>query len=107
MGENAEKLLKEGILLPSELIADREDVYEYLLQHGFEKRTAFETTESVRKGRIKRVGWKPEQLEAMREKEVPEWFIESCKKIQYLFPRAHAMGYLKTYCNMEPEKQDI
>ena len=104
--DNAENLLKEGILLPSELIADREDVYEYLLQHGFEKRTAFEMAEGVRKGRIHKSGWKPEQLEAMKEKEVPEWFIESCKKIQYLFPRAHSMGYLKTYCNMDPEKKD-
>lgn len=103
---NAENLLKDGTLLPSELIADREDVYEYLIQHGFEKRAAFEIAESVRKGRIHKSGWKTEQLEALREKEVPEWFIESCKKIQYLFPRAHAMGYLKTYCNMGPEKKD-
>ena len=103
---NAENLLKDGTLLPSELIADREDVYEYLIQHGFEKRAAFEIAESVRKGRIHKSGWKTEQLEALREKEVPEWFIESCKKIQYLFPRAHSMGYLKTYCNMGPEKKD-
>lgn len=104
--ENMESLLRKGILLPEELIADREDVYEYLMKHGFEKRTAFEMTDEIRKGRICRDGWKQEQLEIMGEKEVPEWFIESCTKIKYLFPRAHAMAFLKTYCNMEPEKQD-
>lgn len=105
--DNAEGLLSEGVVLPIELIADREDIYECLMRHGIEKRTAFDMAEDVRKGRIMRYGWKTEQLEIMREKEVPGWFVESCAKIRYLFTRAHAMVYLKTYCNMDPARQDI
>lgn len=101
--DNAKELIIGGTVPLDKVIADREDVYELLMNYGIEKREAFGIAENVRRGRIHRDGWNEETLELMHGHEVPEWFIDSCKKIEYLFPRAHAMVYLKTYCDIVPE----
>ncbi|MBP5489296.1 MAG: hypothetical protein J6Y10_01685 [Lachnospiraceae bacterium] len=95
--DNAEKLLKDGVAPFSELIATREDVYEYLVNHGVSTSCAFQIAEDVRMGKINRRGWKGEQLWVMDRAGIPDWFIRSCEKIGYLYPRAHAMVMLKRY----------
>ena len=62
----------------------------YLINQGLDEALSFTIMESVRKGK----GLKPEQEEAMREKDVPEWYIWSCKQIKYMFPKAHAVAYV-------------
>ena len=99
---NAKTLIKDGKVSTDKVIADREDVFELLIEHGIDKRAAFDIAEKTRKGRICRAGWNLDTLELLHSHEVPEWFIDSCRKIEYLFPRAHAMVYLKTYCNITP-----
>lgn len=94
---NAEMLLNEGTPF-DDLIADREDVYEYMLKSGMEKKMAFYIAESVRKGKIHRNGWSEEITGALDKFKIPEWYRESCQRIRYLFPRAHAISLLKCYC---------
>ena len=95
--DNAEKIINEGIPF-DELIADREDVYEYMLKSGMERNTAFYIAESVRKGKIHRNGWSKEMADALDKYKIPEWYRESCQRIRYLFPRAHAISFIKCYC---------
>ena len=67
----------------------------YLIQKGMEPSLAFKTMEAVRKGKVKKSGEFPGDAEAqMRSLDVPEWYIESCRKIAYLFPKAHAVAYV-------------
>ncbi len=66
----------------------------YLLRKGLEPKMAFDIMEAVRKGKVAKGGFKPGWEEAMREHEVPDWYIESCRKIKYMFPKAHAVAYL-------------
>ena len=67
----------------------------YLISKGFEPSLAFKTMEAVRKGKVKKTGAFPGDAEKqMREKGVPDWYIESCRKIAYLFPKAHAVAYV-------------
>ena len=67
----------------------------YLIQKGMEPSLAFKTMEAVRKGKVKKSGEFPGDAEAqMRALDVPEWYIESCRKIAYLFPKAHAVAYV-------------
>ncbi|OAA30955.1 DNA polymerase III PolC [Kosmotoga arenicorallina S304] len=73
-----------------EVIACRDDIMNYLIQKGIEPLKAFKIMEKVRKGK----GIEVEEEQLMREKAVPEWFIESCKRIKYLFPKAHAVAYV-------------
>lgn len=96
--DNAEILFKEGKVPLDELIADREDVYEYMLSAGVEKRTAFIIAEHVRRGKICSRGWSREMIDAMDKASIPEWYRKSCEKIKYLFPRAHAMSFIDCYC---------
>ena len=95
---NAELLIKDGEIPFDQLITDREDVYEYMLGAGIEKTMAFHIAEFVRKGKIYRKGWPEDMVIAMDKAGIPDWYKESCKKIKYLFPRAHSMSFIKCYC---------
>ncbi len=92
------KLVLAGTITVKNIIATRDDVFDYILSLGFERKKAFEIANAVRKGLICRGGnqawqkWKNELIEAGAE----DWFIASCEKIKYLFPRAHALSYIFT-----------
>ncbi len=87
---NAQDLIREGKATLSEAIATRDDIMNSLIQMGMEPAVAFNIMERVRKGR----GLTDENIEEMKKVNTPEWFIESCKKISYLFPKAHAVAYV-------------
>jgi DNA polymerase-3 subunit alpha (Gram-positive type) len=87
---NAQTLLKEGKATIQTAICTRDDIMTYLIQMGIENETAFTIMESVRKGR----GLSEEQEKIMVEHNVPDWYIWSCKKIKYMFPKAHAAAYV-------------
>lgn len=85
---NAQALLEEGIPL-SDIISTREDLYGYLVLKGISEKDAYRITEAVRMG--KGVNEADEKL--MHSNDIPQWYIESCKKIHYLFPKAHSISY--------------
>ncbi len=87
---NAQELIRDGVATLKEVIPTRDDIMVYLIIKGVENKTAFTIMEKVRKGK----GLSPEDEAVMREKEVPEWYIESCKKIKYMFPKGHAVAYV-------------
>ena len=87
---NAQTLIQEGKATISTAICTRDDIMTYLIQKGVESEQAFTIMESVRKGK----GLKPEWEEEMKAHDVPDWYIWSCKKIKYMFPKAHAAAYV-------------
>ncbi|MBO5060955.1 MAG: PolC-type DNA polymerase III [Clostridia bacterium] len=87
---NAQELIKQGLCDLSHSICARDDIMIYLIACGVEAGHAFKIMEAVRKGK----GLKPEDEEAMRNAGVPEWYMDSCKKIKYMFPKAHAVAYV-------------
>lgn len=87
---NAQTLIQQGICDLSHSICARDDIMIYLISMGVEAGHAFKIMESVRKGK----GLKPEDEEAMNAANVPQWYIDSCKKIKYMFPKAHAVAYV-------------
>ena len=96
-----QELIKAGKATISTAIVPEMILLIYLINQGVESALSFTIMESVRKGK----GLKPEWEEAMREKDVPEWYIDSCKKISYMFPKAHAaayvmMAYRIAYCKV-------
>ena len=91
---NAKDLIDAGTVTLSEAVCTRDDIMIYLIKKGLKPDTAFKIMETVRKGKaLKDPKW-PEYEAAMREHDVPEWYIESCKKIKYMFPKAHAAAYV-------------
>ena len=87
---NAQELVRAGVTGLAEVISTRDDIMVYLMKNDLPPLTAFKIMESVRKGK----GLSPEQEELMKDKGVPDWYIQSCKKIKYMFPKAHAAAYV-------------
>ena len=87
---NAQTLINNGTVTLKEAICTRDDIMIYLIKKGLPSEPAFKIMENVRKGK----GLKEEQEAMMREYNIPEWYIESCKKIKYMFPKAHAVAYV-------------
>lgn len=87
---NAQTLIEEGKATISTAICTRDDIMIYLINKGLDSEESFTIMESVRKGK----GLKPEWETEMKKHEVPDWYIWSCKKIKYMFPKAHAAAYV-------------
>ena len=98
---NAQDLVRANVVGLKEVISTRDDIMNYLIFMGLKPKRAFTIMESVRKGK----GLTKKDEEAMLENEVPDWYISSCKKIKYMFPKAHAVAYVMTsfriaYCKV-------
>jgi len=92
---NAKDLILGGIASVNDTIGCRDDIMLYLISVGIDEKKAFKFMEAVRKGAIhKGKPWPDGIVEEMQQHGVPEWYIESCRKIQYLFPKAHAVAYV-------------
>ncbi|MBR0575492.1 PolC-type DNA polymerase III [Proteiniclasticum sp. BAD-10] len=87
---NAQYYIKEGFTTLKDCISTRDDIMTYLIYMGLPAKKSFTIMESVRKGK----GLKEDDEKVMREFKVPEWYIESCKKIKYMFPKGHAVAYV-------------
>ena len=87
---NAQYFIKEGYTTLSSCISTRDDIMVYLIYRGLNPKDAFNIMEHVRKGK----GLTEKEEELMKEHEVPSWYIESCKRIKYMFPKGHAVAYV-------------
>ena len=92
---NAQDLIEQGVVTLSDAICTRDDIMIYLISKGLPPNPAFKIMETVRKGKALKDPEKwAEYKELMKEHDVPEWYIKSCEKIKYMFPKAHAAAYV-------------
>ncbi|MGL4944983.1 MAG: PolC-type DNA polymerase III [Fusobacteriaceae bacterium] len=92
---NAQEFVRSGVATLSQIISVRDDIMNYLIDQGLDKGTAFKIMEFVRKGQPSKnpEGWKT-YSDLMKEHKVKEWYIESCRRIKYMFPKGHAVAYV-------------
>ena len=92
---NAQELIRKGVVPFKEVIGCRDDIMVFLIQSGMEPLKAFKIMEFVRKGKASKdpEGWLKHK-ETMKEAGIPDWYIDSCQKIKYMFPKAHAAAYV-------------
>ena len=103
---NAQDIIQQGTATLSQAICTRDDIMVYLINHGLPNDMAFKIMESVRKGK----GLSEDMEALMKEHNVPQWYILSCKKIKYMFPKAHAVAYVTmayriAYCKVHYAKE--
>ncbi len=91
---NARELIVNGTASVAETVGCRDDIMLYLISKGLDPKMSFKIMESVRKGKVKKGGFEEGWEEAMRQHDVPDWYIQSLAKIGYLFPKAHAVAYV-------------
>ena len=92
---NIHDIVVNGIAPTDRCVSCRDDIMLYLISMGMQPKKAFKFMEDVRKGKIHKGGsWQEGIEEEMQQLGVPEWWVESCRKIQYLFPKAHAVAYV-------------
>ena len=94
---NAQTLIEQGVVTLQQAICCRDDIMIYLIQKGLPPDKSFKIMEAVRKGKVakgKEPKWKDEYIPLMKEHDVPDWYIKSCEKIKYMFPKAHAAAYV-------------
>ena len=94
---NAQSLIEQGIVTLQQAICCRDDIMIYLMKKGLPPDKSFKIMEAVRKGKVakgKEPKWKDEYIPLMLEHDVPVWYIKSCEKIKYMFPKAHAAAYV-------------